>query len=120
MMGKWTMIWMDINDQKDDIVKDDVEEHIFPDNILADIGVRPMKVEDAADWETPAHADLEECVEEYDGKTDVDVKDDAMRTYLTNTNPLSKRIVSAMESVETHSHFKSAGDERGYGGCEKQ
>ena len=71
---------VDRNDEKDDIIKDDVEEHIFLDNILADIGMRPMKVEDAADWETAAHADLKEFVEEYDGKTDVDVMDDAMRT----------------------------------------
>ena len=66
-------------------------------------GVEPMNVTDDADWETAAHANLEECMDECGGKTDVDVKDDNMRTYLNNTNLLSKRIVSATISVESHS-----------------
>ena len=87
--------------QEDDLKKD-VEEHNFLDTILANIGIEPMKVKDDADWEIAAHANLEECMEECGGGTDVNVKDDAMRTYLNNTNLLSKRIVNATISVETH------------------
>ena len=40
-------------------------DEVRDDNtILADIGVEPMNVTDDADWETAAHANLEECMEE--------------------------------------------------------
>jgi hypothetical protein len=65
---------------KDDLLKDDVEEQTFLDLILADIGGKTMKVDDAVVWEIAAHTDIEEFVRNEDGKTDVDIKDDAMRT----------------------------------------
>ena len=82
-----------------DTFKEDVEEHNFLDTILADIVVEPMKVTDDADLETAAHTDLEECMEECGGKTDVDVKDDTMRTYLNNTNLDIKNIVSSKRYI---------------------
>ena len=91
--------------QEDDLKKDE-EEHNFLGTIFwtlsHNIGIEPMKVKDDADWEIAAHANLEECMEECGGGTDVNVKDDAMRTYLNNTNLLSKRIVNATISVEAH------------------
>ena len=65
---------------------------------MAEIGVVPIEVKDDNDWGTAAHDDLEECVRVKD------IKDDMMKTYLTNTNLLSNRIVSATTSVGSHSH----------------
>jgi hypothetical protein len=82
---------------KDDLLKDDVEEHFFLDLILADIGVKTMKVDDAVDWEIATHTDIDEFVRNEDGKTDVDIKDDAMRTYLLKGDCECNAI------VDTHS-----------------
>ena len=92
----------DVMEGQEENLEKDVEEHTFLDTILSNMGVEPMKVKYDADWEIAAHADLEEGMEECRDSADVDVQDDAMRTYLNNTNLLSKRMVSATISVEPH------------------
>ena len=87
---------MDRDDMNDDFLKDDVKEHAFLDDILADIGVKPMKAMDAVDLEIATHTDIEEFVKNDDAKTEVYINDYAMRTYFTNTHLLSKRKVSGI------------------------
>ena len=100
---------MDRDEVNDDFLKDDVKEHAFLDDILADIGVKPMKAMDAVDLEIATHTDIEEFVKNDDAKTEVDINDDAMRTYLTNTNLPIKRKVSGIT-------FTIVGAERGVAG----
>ena len=42
---------VEVDDLKEDTQHDNVKEHTFLDEILADIGVNPMKVEDDNNWE---------------------------------------------------------------------
>ena len=68
---------------------------------MIELKLKLKKVEDSVDWEIAAHTDIEEFVRNDDAKTDI--KDDAMRTYLTNTNLISKMVMSAKKSVSVKS-----------------
>ena len=46
---------IEVDDLVEDFFKDDEDEHIFLDSILADIGTIPLEVEEASDWERAAH-----------------------------------------------------------------
>ena len=104
---------IEVEVMEEDAKYDYVKEHTFLDDILADIGVKPMKALDAVDLEVATHTDIEEFVKNDDAKDEVDINDDAMRTYLTNTHLLSKKKVSGIT-------FTIVGAERGCGRLKMQ
>ena len=70
------------------------KDHGFLDNILEDRGLDTIPSMDImkGDWETDAYTENK------------DIMKSKMRTYLNNTNLLSKMNVSATSSVEPHPH----------------
>ena len=96
--------------ESEEISKEE-EEHDYLDCILEDRGVTttttiPGMNKVKEDWEVEAHSQLDDilCVEDRLEVEDDDIMESKMRTYLTNTNLLSKRIVGATSSVEPHPH----------------
>ena len=71
---------IEVDDLVEDFFKDDEDEHIFLDSILADIGTIPLEVEEASDWERAAHDTLEEFMDVEGAKTELEVMVDILET----------------------------------------
>ena len=82
------------------------KEHEYLDIILEKEGVSTNYDwnNEREEWETEAYTELENILEEEDRLVDVDILESKMRTYLSMTNLLSKRIVGATSSVEPYPH----------------
>ena len=82
------------------------KEHEYLDIILEKEGVSTNYDwnNEREEWETEAYTELGNILEEEDRLVDVDILESKMRTYLSMTNLLSKRIVGATSSVEPHPH----------------